>query len=203
MLFPVLYLVQELKKQCGEMIKRDVPGFAIGGLSGGEEKKHFWKMVTLSTDYLPKNKPVYLMGVGFSVDLVVCCALGCDMFDCVFPTRTARFGTALVPTGKLDLRKSVFERDFRRIDESCRCLTCQKYSRAYLHSIATRETVACCLITTHNLQYQMDLMQGIREAISKNRYPAFVKDFMRLQFPAGNYPEWAVDALASVDINLS
>lgn len=71
------------------MIKRDVPGYAIGGLSGGEEKEHFWRMVTLSTDLLPPVKPRYLMGVGFAVDLVVCVALGCDMFDCVFPTRTA------------------------------------------------------------------------------------------------------------------
>ena len=77
------------------MVKRDVPGFAIGGLSGGEEKSQFWRMVTLSTDVLPKEKPRYLMGVGFALDLVVCVALGCDMFDCVYPTRTA-VGAALL-----------------------------------------------------------------------------------------------------------
>lgn len=78
------------------MIKRDLPGYAIGGLSGGESKDLFWRMVHLSTDHLPADKPRYLMGVGFAVDLVVCSALGVDMFDCVFPTRTARFGGALV-----------------------------------------------------------------------------------------------------------
>jgi len=72
-----------------ELIKRNTSGYAIGGLSGGEEKNEFWKMVTLSTDFLPKEKPRYLMGVGYAIDLVVCSALGCDLFDCVFPTRTA------------------------------------------------------------------------------------------------------------------
>ncbi|XP_033103791.1 queuine tRNA-ribosyltransferase catalytic subunit 1-like [Anneissia japonica] len=80
----------DMRRQCAtEMIKRDTPGFAIGGLSGGESKDEFWKMVTVSTDILPQNKPRYLMGVGYAVDLVVCCALGVDMYDCVFPTRTA------------------------------------------------------------------------------------------------------------------
>ena len=71
-------------------------GFAIGGLSGGEEKDKFWRMVAASTEVLPKNKPRYLMGVGFALDLVVCSALGVDMYDCVYPSRTARFGSALV-----------------------------------------------------------------------------------------------------------
>jgi queuine tRNA-ribosyltransferase catalytic subunit len=74
-----------------EVVKRNTSGYAIGGLSGGEAKEDFWKMVHLSTDILPKNKPRYLMGVGFAIDLVVCTALGCDLFDCVYPTRTARF----------------------------------------------------------------------------------------------------------------
>uniref|UniRef100_A0A8C9KR68 tRNA-guanosine(34) queuine transglycosylase n=1 Tax=Panthera tigris altaica TaxID=74533 RepID=A0A8C9KR68_PANTA len=83
-------LDEDLRATClEEMTKRDVPGFAIGGLSGGESKGQFWRMVALSTSRLPKDKPRYLMGVGYATDLVVCVALGCDMFDCVFPTRTA------------------------------------------------------------------------------------------------------------------
>ncbi|XP_020612439.1 queuine tRNA-ribosyltransferase catalytic subunit 1-like isoform X2 [Orbicella faveolata] len=83
----------ELRKTCvKEMVKRNTPGIAIGGLSGGEEKSLFCKTVTLCTDLLPKSKPRYLMGVGYAVDLVVCCALGVDMFDCVYPTRTAVSG---------------------------------------------------------------------------------------------------------------
>ncbi|XP_043940410.1 queuine tRNA-ribosyltransferase catalytic subunit 1 isoform X3 [Protopterus annectens] len=119
-------LDSELRKKClEEMTKRDVPGFAIGGLSGGEEKDQFWRMVTLSTDYLPREKPRYLMGVGYATDLVVCVALGCDMFDCVFPTRTARFGSALVPWGSLQLKNKQYEKDFKPIDEKCDCPTCK------------------------------------------------------------------------------
>ncbi|XP_067877459.1 queuine tRNA-ribosyltransferase catalytic subunit 1 isoform X2 [Heterodontus francisci] len=117
----------ELRKKClTEMIKRDVSGFAIGGLSGGEEKEHFWRMVTLSTEYLPQEKPRYLMGVGYATDLVVCVALGCDMFDCVFPTRTARFGSALVPWGALQLKHRQYAKDFKPIDEDCSCPTCKR-----------------------------------------------------------------------------
>jgi len=91
-LFPIVQggLNPELRTlSANELIKRNTSGYAIGGLSGGEAKDDFWKMVTLSTDLLPKEKPRYLMGVGFSIDLVVCSALGCDLFDCVYPTRTA------------------------------------------------------------------------------------------------------------------
>ncbi|KPP72576.1 queuine tRNA-ribosyltransferase-like [Scleropages formosus] len=116
-------LNSELRHIClEEMTKRDVPGFAIGGLSGGEEKDDFWKMVTLSTDHLPREKPRYLMGVGYAVDLVVCVALGCDMFDCVFPTRTA-------------LKHKQYAKDFQPIDPECTCPTCRRHSRAYLHAL--------------------------------------------------------------------
>ncbi|XP_064649627.1 queuine tRNA-ribosyltransferase catalytic subunit 1-like [Lineus longissimus] len=193
----------ELRKKCAhEMIKRDVPGFAIGGLSGGEEKSHFWRMVTLSTDILPKNKPRYLMGVGFAVDLVVCSALGCDMYDCVFPTRTARFGSALVPWGQLNLKKKKFSQDFQPIDKDCPCPTCKQYTRAYLHTLVTNETVACQMVTIHNVQYQLSLMKNIRESIMEDKFPEFVQSFMDKLFPAKNFPEWAVEALASVNIHL-
>jgi queuine tRNA-ribosyltransferase len=90
--FPIVQggLDMDLRKKCAqELTKRDVRGFAVGGLSGGESKDEFWKTVHTCTDLLPENKPRYLMGVGFAADLVVCVALGIDMFDCVFPTRTA------------------------------------------------------------------------------------------------------------------
>lgn len=76
-------------------------GFAIGGLSGGESKDDFWRIIKLSAEHLPLDRPRYVMGVGFPTDLVVCIALGCDMFDCVYPTRTGRFGNALVPWGQV------------------------------------------------------------------------------------------------------
>ncbi|NXH02841.1 TGT ribosyltransferase, partial [Loxia leucoptera] len=120
-------LEPELRLRCiRAMTQRDVPGFAIGGLSGGEAKARFWRAVKLSTEHLPRDKPRYLMGVGYATDLVVCVALGCDMFDCVFPTRTARFGSALVPWGSLQLKNQRFAKDFRPIDADCGCPTCQR-----------------------------------------------------------------------------
>lgn len=205
-IFPIVQggLYPDLRKKCAEeLIKRDVPGFAIGGLSGGEEKSQFWKMVTISTDILPKEKPRYLMGVGFAVDLVVCVALGCDMFDCVYPTRTARFGTALVPSGHLLLKKDIYAKDFRPIDENCKCSTCRQYTRAYLHTVVQTETVACQLVTVHNVAYQLDLMRSIQQSIVEDRFPEFIRQFFNKQFPNKDYPEWAVDALKSVKVYLN
>ncbi|XP_033220819.1 queuine tRNA-ribosyltransferase catalytic subunit isoform X1 [Belonocnema kinseyi] len=186
-----------------QLIKRKVNGYAIGGLSGGESKEEFWKMVYLTTNILPKDKPRYLMGVGFASDLVVCCALGVDMFDCVFPTRTARFGCALVRTGQLNLKQGQYKNDKRPIDESCECSTCKEYTRAYLHQIVTAETVACHLLTVHNIAFQMRLMRDIRDSIKAQKFPEFVKDFMSTLYPTKDYPTWIVDAMKAVDITLS
>ncbi|XP_043496634.1 queuine tRNA-ribosyltransferase catalytic subunit [Polistes fuscatus] len=204
-IFPIVQggLNSKLRAECArELIKRKVNGFAIGGLSGGESKDTFWRMVHLSTDILPKDKPRYLMGVGFAIDLVVCCALGVDMFDCVFPTRTARFGCALVRTGQLNLKQSQFSNDMRPIDESCSCSTCKTYSRAYLHHIVTIETVACHLLTVHNIAFQMKLMEDIRESIKQQKYPEFVQNYMLNVYPDKEYPDWIVNALQAVNITL-
>ncbi|KAK2836201.1 hypothetical protein Q7C36_014070 [Tachysurus vachellii] len=195
----------ELRRAClDEMTKRDVPGFAIGGLSGGEEKDDFWKMVTLSTDHLPREKPRYLMGVGYAVDLVVCVALGCDMFDCVFPTRTARFGSALVPWGSLQIKQKQYAKDFQPIDPECECPTCKRHSRAYLHALFKSDTAAMHHITIHNISYQLTLMRAVRQSIIEQRFPEFVRSFMRRMFPNDEpHPSWVVDALASVNITLN
>jgi tRNA-guanine family transglycosylase len=170
--------------------------------SGGESKDDFWRMVHLSTDILPKDKPRYLMGVGFAEDLVVCSALGVDMFDCVFPTRTARFGCALTRTGQLNLKKEQFKKDFRPIDENCPCNTCRDYTRAYLSGIVTILPVACHLLTEHNVVFQMCLMKDIRESIKTNMFPDFVKKFMVEAYPDKNYPSWIRDSLSAVNIKL-
>ncbi|NXO01760.1 TGT ribosyltransferase, partial [Rhinopomastus cyanomelas] len=187
-----------------EMTRREVPGFAIGGLSGGEDKDRFWRMVKLSTDLLPPGKPRYLMGVGYATDLVVCVALGCDMFDCVFPTRTARFGSALVPWGSMQLKNKEFATDFRPIDPDCRCPTCQRHSRAYLHALLRQETAALHLLTLHNLSYQLQLMASIRQSLVQRRFPQFVRGFLRTMYGVGpgRVPRWVLDALGSVGITL-
>ncbi|XP_069157914.1 queuine tRNA-ribosyltransferase catalytic subunit 1 [Procambarus clarkii] len=204
-LFPIVQggLFPDLRKiSLEQLIARDAPGYAIGGLSGGEEKDKFWPVVHLCTDQLPKNKPRYCMGVGFAVDLVVCCALGVDMFDCVFPTRTARFGCALVNNGQINLKSREFVSDFGPIDENCDCTTCKNYTRAYLHTIVTKETVACHLLSLHNIAYQMRLMQNIRDSIKEDRFVEFVEGFMGVYYKDEDYPQWVTDALAAVNITL-
>ncbi|OEH77967.1 queuine tRNA-ribosyltransferase domain-containing protein [Cyclospora cayetanensis] len=121
--------------------KRRCHGCAIGGLSGGERKADFWRVVDVCTREdkgLPKRKPRYLMGVGYALDLVVCVALGCDMFDCVFPCRTARFGTAMTRWGSIRIKQHKYALDLRPLDPECDCYTCRSYSRAFLHSTFNR-----------------------------------------------------------------
>ncbi len=172
-----------------------MPGYAIGGLSGGESKDMFWKIVDQCTSKLPDNKPRYLMGVGYAVDLVVCSALGVDMFDCVFPSRTARFGTALVSSGSMHLKSAEFAQDYRPLDADCQCMVCKNYTRAYLHTVVGKEQLGAQMLTYHNIAYQMRLMKSIRAAILDGTFPKFVREFMIQQFPSKIYPKWSVDAL--------
>jgi len=209
-LFPIVQggLDKEKRRECArELIKRQTPGFAVGGLSGGEAKDDFWKMVDVSTDELPDDKPRYLMGVGFAVDLVVCSALGCDMFDCVYPTRTARFGSALIRThpGVLNLNKTSNRLDFGPIEDGCECSTCKNgVSRSYIQNLlSTKQSSACHLISVHNVWFQLKLMSDLRQSIKQDRFPEFVKDFFSANFvKREDYPQWAVDALEAVNIHL-
>lgn len=205
-IFPIVQglLNKDLREQsASEHMTKDVNGFAIGGLSGGEAKDDFWPMVSLSTGILDDHRPRYLMGVGLAIDLVVCVALGVDMFDCVFPTRTARFGCALVSNGQLNLKQKIFEADLEPIDKNCDCSTCKTYTRAYLHSIVTVETVACHLISVHNIAYQMNLMRKMRENIEKGTFPQFVQTFVSEYYAdCEEFPPWVINSLSSVGINI-
>lgn len=192
----------ELRRACIDaMVQRDLPGYAIGGLSGGEDKNQFWRIVLECTRRLPRDKPIYCMGVGYATDLVVCVALGVDMFDCVFPTRTARFGNALTKHGSLNLKNKRFAATFTPIEADCECTTCRTYSVAYLHAVVTKETTACHLISIHNVAYQLRLMQKAREAIENGSFPAFVERFMLdLYETYAAIPAWVTDALSAVSI---
>jgi tRNA-guanine family transglycosylase len=119
----------------------------------------------MCTRAIPKDKPIYLMGVGYPEDMMVCVALGVDMFDCVYPCRTARFGSALTRAGHLRLKNSQFELDFRPIEDHCQCDTCKHYSRAFLHMLVDKEELFCSLVTTHNLHFELQLMRDCRQAI--------------------------------------
>lgn len=193
-----------MRERCiKEMVKRNLPGYAIGGLAGGEDKEKFWRVVAHNARHLPAHKPRYLMGVGYPLDLVVCVALGVDMFDCVYPTRTARFGVALVPSGTLRLKAKDFKADFSPVDSQCSCSCCSHYSRAFLHTaFKDNNALAAQLLTTHNVAYMMRLMRSMREAIARGKaaHESFIRTFLATMFPEGDVPPWVVGALASVGI---
>ncbi|CAD7940398.1 unnamed protein product [Amoebophrya sp. A120] len=193
------------------------PGYAIGGLSGGESKHEFWRVVAQCTDEeadgLPRLKPRYCMGVGYMLDIVVSVALGVDMFDCVYPCRTARFGTALTWKGQLRLAKcsdAAKPENNLPIEEDCDCYTCKTYSRSFLASIVAKNEKAnpagATLLTIHNIRFMMRLMTSMREAILESRFKAWVVDFLQNLYPATNKckksggktiipPTWVKEAL--------
>lgn len=183
--------------------KDQVTGYAIGGLSGGEEKEVFWKIIKQCADRLPSDRPRYSMGVGFAEDLLVCVALGVDMADCVFPTRTARFGVALTFKGPLNLKLGKHTKSMETIDKNCPCPTCASgMSRAVLHHIVTIETAGAHALTIHNLVFQAQVMGGARDAILEGRFPEYLRSFFFDYFGDTGYPEWCVNALRSVGVDL-
>lgn len=105
-------------------------------------------------------------------------------------------------TGQLSLKQKKYEKDFQPIDKNCCCSTCQTYTRAYLHSIVTVHTVACHLLTIHNVAFQLRLMKNIRDSIKAGNFPQFVKEFFSKLYPENTYPQWIVDALKAVNISL-
>jgi queuine tRNA-ribosyltransferase len=156
----------------------DFPGYAIGGLSVGEPKEDMLRILNHVAPKMPKNKPRYLMGVGTPEDLVAGVQAGIDMFDCVMPTRNARNGWLFTRHGDLKLRNTRYKNDTRPIQPGCGCYACQHFSRAYVHHLQkVGEILGARLATIHNLHYYLDLMQGLRDAISAGQLSAFVKTF--------------------------
>ena len=156
----------------------DYDGFAIGGLSVGELNNEMYDTVEWTTQFMPKDKPRYLMGVGTPEDLIENIDRGVDMFDCVMPTRNARNGTLFTTFGRVNIRGAKFKEDPKPIDESCNCYTCQNYSRAYLnHLYRSGEMTYFRLASYHNLYYYLNLMREARAAIMKDRWEEFKKDF--------------------------
>ncbi|MCS6763590.1 MAG: tRNA guanosine(34) transglycosylase Tgt [Candidatus Protistobacter heckmanni] len=161
-----------------EVDGRGFDGIAVGGLSVGEPKELFYRVLANIGPKLPPLKPHYLMGVGTPEDLVYGVAKGIDMFDCVMPTRNARNGWLFTRFGDVKIRNASHKNDTGPLDPSCSCYTCRNFSRAYLHHLQrVNEILGARLNTIHNLHYYLSLMQGIREAIRAGRFAAFVKDF--------------------------
>jgi queuine tRNA-ribosyltransferase len=159
--------------------------YAIGGLSVGEPIDIMYDTVAHTAALLPADRPRYLMGAGTPEDLVECVARGIDMFDCVLPTRNARNGQLFTSTGRLNIKNARYAEDQRPPDERCGCYTCRTCSRAYLrHLFVAGEMTAATLNTLHNIQFYLDTMGAIREAIGFGRFEAFRQDFHR----AGDRP---------------
>jgi len=160
------------------LVEMDFDGYAIGGLSVGEDRPVREQVIRFTREFLPDNKPVYLMGVGTPEDIVESVNLGVDMFDCVLPTRNARNGMLFTKQGRLVIKNAQYSDDSSPIEEDCTCYTCSHYSRAYLrHLFLTKELLAYRLNTIHNLHYYTKLMAGIRTAIREDGLADFRRDF--------------------------
>jgi queuine tRNA-ribosyltransferase len=158
--------------------EQDFDGIAIGGLSVGEPKPEFERILAHIAPQLPPEKPHYLMGVGTPEDLVLGVSQGIDMFDCVMPTRNARNGWLFTRFGDLKLRNATFKEDTRPLDPSCTCYTCRNFSRSYLHHLQkANEILGSQLNTIHNIHYYLNLMSEIRAALDEDKFPEFIKDF--------------------------
>jgi queuine tRNA-ribosyltransferase len=154
--------------------------YALGGLSVGEPAAELYATVEQTARQLPAERPRYLMGVGTPENLVEAVARGVDMFDCVLPTRNARNGQLFTRAGRVNIKNARWAEDDGPLDPSCGCYTCRTFSRAYLrHLYVSGEMTAATLNTLHNIQFYLDTMEAIREAIGFGRFEAFRQDFLR------------------------
>ena len=168
------------KKSAEDLMALDLPGYAIGGISVGEPKEEFLKMLYYTTPLMPKDKPRYLMGVGTPDYLIEAALAGIDMCDCVLPTRIARNGTALTSHGKVVVRNATYERDWIPLDPECDCYTCKNYTRAYIrHLVKANEILGVRLLSIHNLRFLTRLMENIRTAIENDCLGDFRTEFYK------------------------
>ena len=171
----------DLRKHCAEeLIKLDFDGYSVGGTSVGEDKPTMYKMVEMSTKYLPENKVRYLMGVGDPIDLVENVIRGIDIFDCVSPTRLARHGHALTKYGKINLKNAKYKEDFTPISEECNCYACKHYTKSYIkHLLNAEETFGARLLSIHNINYLVNLTKELRDAIKNDSILEYREEFIK------------------------
>ena len=155
----------------------DLPGYAIGGLAVGESHEQMYYILDETVPYLPKDKPVYLMGVGTPANILEAVERGVDFFDCVYPTRNGRHAHMYTGHGKINLMNAQYERDDRPIEEGCKCPACQRYSRAYIrHLLKAKEMLGMRLGVLHNLYFYNHLMEEIRDALDQGRFAEYKKE---------------------------
>ncbi|HEV7520666.1 MAG TPA: tRNA guanosine(34) transglycosylase Tgt [Candidatus Angelobacter sp.] len=157
----------DLRRESAERtVELDFPGYAIGGLSVGESRAKTMEMIAAVLEILPKDKPRYVMGVGYPEEIVQYAAMGVDMMDCVLPTRAARHGLLFTSEGRINIKNARYAQDQNPADPKCRCRVCMRYTRAYLrHLFVSAEPLSGVLNTVHNLAFYLDTMRSVRHAI--------------------------------------
>ena len=170
----------DLREQSLEgLIEIGFDGYAIGGLSVGEEKGAMFEVVSHIAPRMPEDRPRYLMGVGTPEDIVEAVALGVDMFDCVMPTRNARNGQLFTSRGKLNIKNSRYRDDPQPLDDVCLCEVCRRYSRAYIrHLYMSGEILGSVLTSIHNISFYLDTMRVIRQSIELGTFSEFRDSFL-------------------------
>jgi queuine tRNA-ribosyltransferase len=158
----------DLRRESAERtVELDFPGYAIGGLSVGESRAKTMEMIATVLEILPKDKPRYVMGVGYPEEIVQYAAMGVDMMDCVLPTRAARHGLLFTSEGRINIKNARYAQDQGPADPRCSCRVCSRYTRAYLrHLFVSAEPLAGVLNTVHNLAFYLDTMRSVRHAIT-------------------------------------
>jgi queuine tRNA-ribosyltransferase len=171
------------RESANQIVELDLPGYSIGGLSVGEPKEVMLDVLDEAVDFLPTEKPRYLMGVGSPDMLLEGMARGIDMFDCVLPTREARHGRAMTSAGPVNVRNAKYTDDFSALDAECDCYTCRNYSKAYLrHLIKAEEILGATLLSIHNLRFLVRLMEGARQAIESETFEHYKNGFLNTYY---------------------
>ena len=182
-LFPVVQggVHESLRVEASRAIRErsDWKGYGIGGLSVGESKDDMYRILELVDDELPRDRPRYLMGVGFPEDLVEGVRRGVDLFDCVAPTRIGRNGAAFTADGRINLKNAEYRLDRAPIDAACDCGACRQFSRAYVrHLVTSDEILGLRLLSMHNVHFLVQLMRRARAAIVEQRFDAWSADWL-------------------------
>lgn len=163
-----------------KLIEIGFDGYAIGGLAVGEGQEIMFDVLNYACDFLPIEKPRYLMGVGKPSDIVGSVLRGIDMFDCVIPTRSGRTGQAFTYQGQINIRNAKYKTDEKPLEEGCNCYACQNHSRAYLHHLVkSGEILGSMLMSQHNIFFYQNLMKKIRAHIENQSFAEFAEEFLR------------------------
>ena len=181
-LFPIVQgnFFEDLRKQSAEFVgEQDLPGIAIGGLSVGETPEEFKKFLNYTVQYLPENKPKYVMGIGTPEYILDAVQAGIDMFDCVLPTRNARNGSYFTHRGMLSIKQERWTHCHESLDPECNCKVCRTYTRSYLrHIFKEQEILSSILASYHNLYFLHNMIHEIRAAINEDRFEEYRKNFL-------------------------